>query len=206
MLNMIVAMDSKGGIGIGNDLPWKLQQDMRLFRDVTKGTTVCMGHKTWDSIPARSRPLPDRMNVVLTTKGLDSLGAPNITSVVDVEDIMEVLALAQTQEVWIIGGANVYKQFFGYLDYAVVTHILDQDYNCDTLLQLPDKLAPIWSKEVSNVLETKSCIDVNLRYTVYKATKNDTGPIRRYERGLIERVQQSLQGWKADTQAVAKSS
>ena len=179
---------------------------MRLFRDVTKGTTVCMGHKTWDSIPALSRPLPDRLNVVLTTKGLYSLGAPNISSVVDVEDIMEVLTLAQTQEVWIIGGANVYKQFFGYLDYAVVTHILDQDYNCDTLLQLPDNLAPIWSKEVSNVLETKSCIDVNLRYTVYKAIKNDTGPIRRYERGLIERVQQSLQGCKTDTQAVAKSS
>jgi len=206
MLNMIVAMDSKGGIGIGNDLPWKLQQDMRLFRDVTKGTTVCMGRKTWDSIPARFRPLSDRMNVVLTTKGFHSLGAPNTNSVVDAEDIMEVLTLAQTQEVWIIGGANVYKQFFGYLDYAVVTNILDQDYNCDTLLQLPDNFVSIWSQDVANVLETKSCIDVNLRYTVYKAIKNDTGPIRRYERGLIERVQQSLQGWKADLQAVAKSS
>lgn len=206
MLNMIVAMDSKGGIGIGNDLPWKLQQDMRLFRDMTKGTTVCMGRKTWDSIPARFRPLPDRMNVVLTTKGFFSLGAPNVNSVVDAEDIMEVLALAQSQEVWIIGGANVYNQFFGYLDYAVVTHIVDQDYGCDTFLKLPENLIPIWSKEVFNFPETKSCIDVNLRYSVYKAIKNDSGPIRRYERGLIERVQQSLQGWQTESQAVAKSS
>lgn len=206
MLNMIVAMDSKGGIGIGNDLPWKLQQDMRLFRDVTKGTTVCMGRKTWDSIPDRFRPLPDRMNVVLTTKGFHSLGAPNVNSVVDAEDIMEVLALAQSQEVWIIGGANVYNQFFGYLDYAVVTHIVDQDYGCDTFLKLPENLIPIWSKEVFNFPETKSCIDVNLRYTVYKAIKNDSGPIRRYERGLIERVQQSLQGWQAESPAIAKSS
>lgn len=206
MLNMIVAMDSKGGIGIGNDLPWKLQQDMRLFRDVTKGTTVCMGRKTWDSIPARFRPLPDRLNVVLTTKGFHSLGAPNVNSVVDAEDIMEVLALAQSQEVWIIGGANVYNQFFGYLDYAVVTRILDQDYGCDAFLKLPENLIPIWSKEVFNFPETKSCIDVNLRYTVFKAIKNDSGPIRRYERGLIERVQQSLQGWQAESQAIAKSS
>ena len=206
MLNMIVAMDSKGGIGIGNDLPWKLQQDMRLFRDMTKGRVVCMGRKTWDSIPDRFRPLPDRMNVVLTTKGFFSLGAPNVDSVTDAEDIMEVLALAQSQEVWIIGGANVYNQFFGYLDYAVVTHIVDQDYNCDTLLQLPDNLASIWSQDVANVLETKSCIDVNLRYSVYKAIKNDSGPIRRYERGLIERVQQSLQSWQAQSPAIAKNS
>lgn len=206
MLNMIVAMDSKGGIGIGNDLPWKLQQDMRLFRDVTKGTTVCMGRKTWDSIPDRFRPLPDRMNVVLTTKGFHSLGAPNVNSVVDAEDIMEVLALAQSQEVWIIGGANVYNQFFGYLDYALVTHIVDQDYGCDTFLKLPENLIPIWSKEVFNFPETKSCIDVNLRYTVYKAIKNDSGPIRRYERGLIERVQQSFQSWQTESQAVAKNS
>lgn len=206
MLNMIVAMDSKGGIGIGNDLPWKLQQDMRLFRDVTKGTTVCMGRKTWDSIPARFRPLPDRMNVVLTTKGFHSLGAPNIESVVDAEDIMEVLALGQSQEIWIIGGANVYNQFFGYLDYAVVTHIVDQDYDCDTFLKLPENLIPIWSKEVFNFPETKSCIDVNLRYSVYKAIKNDSGPIGRYERRLIERVQQSLQGWQTESPAIAKSS
>lgn len=196
MLNMIVAMDSKGGIGVNNELPWRIQQDMKLFREMTKSSVVCMGRKTWESIPAKFRPLPDRLNVVLTTKGLGSLGT-NARNVVDAEDIMEVLAMAQTQEVWIIGGANVYEQFYGYLDFAVVTHVDagGYEYNCDAGLRLPDNFIEFSTSRTLNVMDTKSGIPVNVRFSVYKVTKDDSEPIRRYGRGLAERVLSNLKGW-----------
>lgn len=191
MLNMIVAMDSKGGIGTDNELPWTLQHDIRLFRHITKGNTVCMGRKTWDSIPELFRPLPDRTNIVLSTKSFLPTEFGSGT-VMHNDSIMHVIILAQTQEVWVIGGANVYNQFYGYLDFAVVTHIQDQDYNCDTRLELPDNFMPIWSKDVENILDTKSCIPVNTRHVVYKVTKDEAEPIRRYGRGLVERVKSTL--------------
>ena len=196
MLNMIVAMDSKGGIGVNNELPWRIQQDMKLFREMTKSSVVCMGRKTWESIPAKFRPLPDRLNVVLTTKGFGSLGT-NAKNVVDAEDIMEVLAMAQTQEVWIIGGANVYEQFYGYLDFAVVTHVDagGYEYNCDAGLRLPDNFVEFSTSRTLNVMDTKSGIPVNVRFSVYKVTKDDSEPIRRYGRGLAERVLSNLKGW-----------
>lgn len=196
MLNMIVAMDSKGGIGVNNELPWRIQQDMKLFREMTKSSAVCMGRKTWESIPAKFRPLPDRLNVVLTTKGFGSLGT-NAKNVIDAEDIMEVLAMAQTQEVWIIGGANVYEQFYGYLDFAVVTHVDagGYEYNCDAGLRLPDNFVEFSTSRTLNVMDTKSGIPVNVRFSVYKVTKDDSEPIRRYGRGLAERVLSNLTGW-----------
>jgi dihydrofolate reductase len=196
MLNMIVAMDSKGGIGVNNELPWRIQQDMKLFREMTKSSVVCMGRKTWESIPAKFRPLPDRLNVVLTTKGFGSLGT-NAKNVIDAEDIMEVLAMAQTQEVWVIGGANVYEQFYGYLDFAVVTHVDPggYEYNCDAGLRLPDNFVEFTTSRTLNVMDTKSGIPVNVRFSVYKVTKDESEPIRRYGRGLAERVLSNLMGW-----------
>ena len=66
---MILAMDENNTIGIDGDLPWKLKSDMKRFRALTTGdgfNAVVMGRKTWDSIPERHRPLPDRLNIVMS--------------------------------------------------------------------------------------------------------------------------------------------
>jgi len=63
---LIVAMDSERGIGKNNDLMWHLPKDMKFFKDTTQGQIVVMGRKNYDSIPEKYRPLPNRLNVVLT--------------------------------------------------------------------------------------------------------------------------------------------
>ena len=70
-LHLVVAATESGGIGVGGGLPWHLKQDMKFFRQLTSTpstmpATVLMGRKTWESIPAKFRPLPDRLNVVLS--------------------------------------------------------------------------------------------------------------------------------------------
>ena len=66
---IIVAADMDGGIGAGNALPWRLKADMEFFKNFTIGNgknAVVMGRKTWDSIPQKFRPLPNRINVVIS--------------------------------------------------------------------------------------------------------------------------------------------
>lgn len=65
-LSLIWAQSSSGVIGRANGIPWRLPEDMARFKDLTMGHTVIMGRRTWDSLPAKFRPLPGRENVVLT--------------------------------------------------------------------------------------------------------------------------------------------
>ena len=66
MIGLIWAQAANGVIGRGGALPWHLPEDLAHFRDTTRGSTVVMGRRTWDSLPDRFRPLPGRRNVVLT--------------------------------------------------------------------------------------------------------------------------------------------
>ena len=68
-ISMIVAMDEDGYIGLGNSLPWKLSSDLSRFKRLTEGdgfNAVVMGRKTWDSLPKRFQPLPERLNIVMS--------------------------------------------------------------------------------------------------------------------------------------------
>ena len=67
-LNVIVAYDKRnGGIGIETGLPWKLSGDLKHFKQVTSGGIVVMGRKTWESIPENHRPLPNRINIIISS-------------------------------------------------------------------------------------------------------------------------------------------
>src|SRR5438045_3139360 len=63
---IIAAHDIKNGIGKDGTMPWHLERDLKRFRDATTGHCVVMGRKTWDSIPNKYRPLPNRINIVLS--------------------------------------------------------------------------------------------------------------------------------------------
>jgi len=65
-VSLIVAIDLEGGIGKNNDLMWHLPSDMKFFKETTKNQIVVMGRKNFDSIPEKYRPLPNRLNVILT--------------------------------------------------------------------------------------------------------------------------------------------
>ncbi|MGZ9584187.1 dihydrofolate reductase [Paenibacillus marinisediminis] len=122
-ISMIWAMDRNRLIGKDNGMPWRLPNDMAFFVKQTTGKTVVMGRKTFESIG--SKPLPKRHNVVLTRnkewthEGVDA-----------VHSIEDVLKLAPAEDVIIMGGAEVYKQFMPYADQLYVTYI-DAEFEGD---------------------------------------------------------------------------
>ena len=118
-LNLIYARAANGVIGRGNALPWHLPEDLAHFKRTTLGSPVIMGRKTWDSLPARFRPLPGRQNIVLTRDpDWQAAGALRAGSVADA-----VAACGDAPEVWVIGGAEVYQQALAHAARVVVTEI-----------------------------------------------------------------------------------
>lgn len=99
----VVAMDAARGIGLNNGIPWRLKEDMQLFKRLTMGHPILMGRKTWESL---GRPLPGRQNIVLT-RNADYVaeGAVVITDLAQ----LETLDL-QDPEIMVIGGAQLYAQ------------------------------------------------------------------------------------------------
>ena len=100
MLSMIFACDEEGAIGKDGDLPWRQSSDLQFFKRTTLNKTVVMGRKTWDSL---GRPLPKRRNIVMTRSGL--------IDDVETTSFEEVMALAENEEVVVIGGGEIYALF-----------------------------------------------------------------------------------------------
>lgn len=118
-LKLIFARARNGVIGANNALPWHLPEDMAHFKRTTLGCPVIMGRKTWDSLPARFRPLPGRLNLVVTRqRDWRADGAQVAHSIED--------ACAQCppdSTAWVIGGAQLYAQALPLASEAVVTEI-----------------------------------------------------------------------------------
>lgn len=124
---MIAAMDENQGIGINNQLPWHLPSDYKHFVDTTSGGTVIMGRKTWESLPEKYRPLPNRLNIVLSSK--DNYELPE--GVVLAHSLEEALELSR-DHVFIIGGAKLYTQAIQHKDCQtlILTEVYDS-FDCD---------------------------------------------------------------------------
>lgn len=128
-INLIFARARNGVIGRGNALPWHLPEDLAHFKRTTQGCPVIMGRKTWESIPEKFRPLPGRTNIVLTRGIWNELRAKSSSdinsSLQKCEQIVPVPA-----EVWVIGGAQIYRETLPLARRAVITEI-DQDFEGD---------------------------------------------------------------------------
>jgi dihydrofolate reductase len=130
-------------IGRDGGLPWSLPEDLRLFRETTTGATVVMGRRTWDSLPPAVRPLPGRVNVVLT--GQAGWTAPGAL----VAHSPDAALAAAGGDVWVIGGASVYEALLPVTDRLVVTELADA-FEGDTYAPevggewVPDDPDPAW--------------------------------------------------------------
>ena len=103
-INLIYARAANGVIGKNNAMPWHLPEDLAHFKRLTQGWPVIMGRKTWDSLPPRFRPLPGRTNIVITRQA--DWHAPGA---VHASCLDEAITLGDSSEqVWVIGGAQVY--------------------------------------------------------------------------------------------------
>ncbi|TDB75946.1 dihydrofolate reductase [Actinomadura sp. KC216] len=114
MIGLIWAQSANGVIGRDGTLPWHLPEDLKHFRSLTTGATVLMGRRTWESLPPRFRPLPNRRNLVLSRtpqEGVETFHA-----------LPQAFAAA-AGDVWVIGGASVYRAALPFADQIVVTEI-----------------------------------------------------------------------------------
>ena len=139
ILSVIVAMAHNRVIGLNNQMPWYLPADLAWFKKNTLNKPVIMGRKTFESI---GRPLPNRHNIVISRQIEPSDN--KISNVSWVKSIDEAISLAQAQqpdEVFIIGGGNIYQQVLPLIDRLYLTHI-DAELQGDTYF--PDYLSEQW--------------------------------------------------------------
>jgi dihydrofolate reductase len=118
IISLVVAVSKNGVIGRDGGLPWHISSDLKRFKALTMGKPVIMGRKTWDSLPRK--PLPGRRNIVITRQaGLVAEGAEVVTS----RDAALAL-VAGVEEVCVIGGGEIYRQF---LPVATIVHLTEVD-------------------------------------------------------------------------------
>ena len=140
-LSHIVAVSENNVIGTNNTLPWDIPEDMKFFRDKTKGRALIMGRKTFESV---GHPLPNRLNVVITrqknyaTSGPSGVRSDNVVVVPDLPAAIEYCR-GQTKkygdEVFIIGGGEIFEQSMNIVDTIYLTRI---HKNFDGQVHYPD--------------------------------------------------------------------
>ena len=125
-LHLIYARAANGVIGCNGALPWHLPEDLAHFKRTTLGCPVLMGRKTWDSLPLRFRPLPGRVNIVVTRDAdWAAVGAQVAHSLEAARDLCP-----PGSDAWVIGGAQIYAQALPLASSVVVTEIA-QDFEGD---------------------------------------------------------------------------
>jgi dihydrofolate reductase len=110
---LIAAVGANGVIGVDNDLPWRIREDLQHFKQLTLGHTLVMGRKTYDSI---GRPLPGRRTVVVTRR--PDWSADGVEVVHTVEE-----ALKQDGDIYVAGGGEIYRQALPYADRLELTEV-----------------------------------------------------------------------------------
>lgn len=133
ILSAIAAMAHNRVIGKNNQLPWHLPEDMKYFRDQTKGKIMIMGRKTFESFSGK--PLPNRFHIVITRQKDYLLDHPMVKIVSDLNSAIAVakeLTPKFGEEVFVIGGAEIYQQSIPLLDRLYLT-VIDKDFEGDAL-------------------------------------------------------------------------
>ena len=215
LINAIVAMDKNRGIGINNNLPWRLPQDMQRFQKLTKGNgknAIVMGKNTWNSI----RILKDRDHLILSSRlKLDYLhescnnnasntntnsntnnrftsnnnSTSNSSLIKSFESITDVINFAndkQYDQLWIIGGSQIYKQFLelNLIDNFYITFI-DEVFRCDTYLHsIPNNYILIKNQITAECTNSGK----NTYILIYKQLKKGASVIYNHSMWKIENV------------------
>jgi|SRR6218665_1909286 len=121
MISIIVAVSENNVIGKDNTLIWHLPADMKFFKEKTSGHCVITGRKNYESIPEKFRPLPNRTNIVITRQ--KEYLAPGAVVAASLEEAIEKAKAVGDPEIFIIGGAEIYRQSLRYTDKIYLTQI-----------------------------------------------------------------------------------
>ncbi|MBG0858163.1 MAG: dihydrofolate reductase [Bacteroidales bacterium] len=158
MISIIAAVSEDLGIGKDNKLLWNIKEDMKRFRKLTMGKTVIMGKKTWESLPRK--PLPGRKNIVITDKPGERIkDALTVYSIKDALDKCE-----KDEEIFIIGGGSVYRQFMPLARRLYITHV-HKKKPADTFF--PEIDPGIWRAAYKKEIKPSEEEDLPYTYIVY---------------------------------------
>ena len=163
---MIVAMDEDGCIGHQGDLPWRLKSDMQRFKSLTEAdgfNAVIMGRKTWDSLPDSFRPLPERINIVMSR---------DINWTHDEAEValyhgraIEIAYAEGCDECWVIGGAQIYEMF---IDRVEEIHVTTVHTSGSGDVKFPDWNRNEWAETVVEKLDSDADNAHATTYSVWK--------------------------------------
>lgn len=167
----VILAASEGGIGLAGKLPWRLKEDMAYFKRVTsegtKPNAVIMGRKTWESLPASVRPLPGRLNVVLSRdKNFSAEKALAFRSFDEALDHLRKIEDESTGRIFVIGGSSVYQEALRspLCDTLFLTKILTK-FECDT--HVDESLLPPPGFVLSEKSEIMTENGVEYQFLVY---------------------------------------
>ncbi|HEY5972088.1 MAG TPA: dihydrofolate reductase [Pseudoxanthomonas sp.] len=133
LISLVAALDRKRGIGKGNDLPWRLPDDLKRFKALTLGKPVLMGRKTAESL---GRALPGRANLVLTRSGHAPFDSMQV--VASIEEALQIARANDADELCVIGGAEIYALTLPLADRLHLTHV-------DTVVEDADAFFPLFN-------------------------------------------------------------
>lgn len=148
IVSLVAAVANGGVIGGGGTIPWRLPEDARRFRAITMGHPVVMGRRTWDSLPARFRPLPGRRNIVVTRN--DSWQAEGAERAGSLADALRLLD--DSPRAYVIGGSELYAEALPLADELLLTEI-DLDVAGDTFFPEFDRSVFAETSRESHVTE-----------------------------------------------------
>jgi dihydrofolate reductase len=121
MISIIVAVSENNVIGKDNALIWHLPNDMKFFKEKTSGHCIITGRKNYESIPEKFRPLPNRTNIIITRQ--KDYNAPGAIVVGSIDEAIEKAKQTGDEEIFIIGGAEIFKQSMHLADKLYLTKI-----------------------------------------------------------------------------------
>ena len=160
MISAIVAVDENFGIGFNGDLLEHIPEDLKRFKQLTTNKTIIMGRKTWESLP--NKPLPDRLNIVVTSK---ERSFEEMTVFTSFEEVYSRATHIMPEDEWfIIGGGSIYKEFLSICDKVYLTKIMVSHENVDTYfpnIELMDNWKCIEQSEI------KQYNDISYQFKTY---------------------------------------
>ncbi len=146
---IIACADREWGIGRNGELLFNIPEDMEFFKNATKGKTVVMGRKTFESL--RIKPLPGRRNIVLTRSEIFSF--EDTETVHSLTELFSLLENTPKNDVFVIGGSNVYRQLLKYCDTAYITKVFSYG-KADSFIADFDKLSDWKTEFVSEIMNS----------------------------------------------------
>lgn len=161
-ISLIVAMAANRAIGLHNKMPWHLSADLKKFKAITMGSPIVMGRKTYESI---GRPLPGRSNIIIS-RNLDYQQADCLVFN-DIKTAIEASS-KDAEEIFIIGGAELYKATLPHADNLYLT-LINQDFDGDTFF--PEIDFKVWTEASREDISDDP--SVNFNYSFLKLSRTN---------------------------------